>query len=90
MKVIQVKCPACSNPIYSKQKDTMFYCDRCGAIHVRGDKGPEKIDYEIAEWKSSSPGDRMYMPFWRLYCSFVINSKKVEGGSLQTFASWVK
>jgi len=89
MKVVQVRCPSCNSPIYSKQRDRMFYCDKCNVIHVR-DGGVDKIDFDIAEFGSAPQGDSVYVPFWRLYCSFIIRSKSVEGGHLFRLASWMK
>ncbi len=90
MKVIQVKCPHCNNPIKMKQKDLLFYCDSCKTIHVR-DGGINVIDYEIGDFGRNAPqGDRIYVPFWRLYCSFTIKNMKVEGGGLFKLSNWVK
>jgi predicted RNA-binding Zn-ribbon protein involved in translation (DUF1610 family) len=89
MKVVQVKCPSCNTPIYSKQKDRLFYCDNCRTMHVR-DGGVRKIDYEIAEFGNASEQGRTYVPFWRMYCNFAIRSKSVEGGYAFRLASWLK
>lgn len=90
MKVVQVKCPSCNTPIMSKQKDRFFHCDKCNVLHVR-DGGTRNVDYEIAEFGDGVPLDeRVYVPFWRLYCSFVIRSKSVEGGYVFRLASWIK
>ncbi|HUV60556.1 MAG TPA: hypothetical protein VMW71_00105 [Thermoplasmata archaeon] len=89
MKVVQVKCPSCNSPIYSKQRDRMFYCDKCNVMHVR-DGGVDKIDFEIAEFGSAPQGESVYVPFWRLYCSFIIRSKSVEGGHVFRLASWMR
>ncbi|UCE44874.1 MAG: hypothetical protein JSU93_05640 [Methanobacteriota archaeon] len=89
MKVVQVRCPSCNSPIYSKQRDRLFYCDKCNVIHVR-DGGVDKIDFEIGEFKSEPREERVYVPFWRLYCSFVIRSKRVEGGHVFRLVSWMR
>jgi len=89
MNVVQVKCPSCNTPIYSKERDRLFFCDKCNTLHVR-DGGVERVDYEIAEFNQSAQGERVYMPFWRMYSSFVIKSKSVEGGQLFRLASWLK
>jgi hypothetical protein len=89
MKVIQVKCPSCNSPIYMKQVDRMFYCDRCNVMHVR-EGGVEKVDFEIAEFNQAAQGERVYMPFWRVYASFIIRSKSVEGGTVFRLANWLK
>ncbi len=90
MNVIQVKCPSCNSPLYMKQKDSMFYCDKCNVMHTR-DEGVEKVDFEIGEFSPNAPqGDRVFMPFWRVYATFQIRSKRVEGGTLFKLASWLK
>ena len=89
MRVVQVKCPSCDSPIYSKQRDRIFYCDKCNVLHTRDD-GVEKLDFEIAEFNRPVSGERVYVPFWRLYCSFVIRSKSVDGGHIFRLASWLK
>ncbi|MEM4251340.1 MAG: hypothetical protein QW828_05870, partial [Candidatus Bathyarchaeia archaeon] len=89
MNVIQVKCPACDSPIYSKVRDRLFYCEKCNTLHVR-DGGVEKMDFEIAEFNASAQGEKVYVPFWRLYSTFQIHSKSVEGGQLSRLAQWLK
>ena len=89
MKVVQVKCPSCNSPIYSKQRDRLFHCDNCKTMHVR-DGGVRKIDYEIAEFGNAPDAGRTYVPFWRMYCNFAIRSKSVEGGYGFRLASWLK
>jgi len=90
MNVIQVKCPSCNSPLFMKQKDRMFYCDKCNVMHTR-DEGVEKVDFEIGEFSPSAPqGERVFMPFWRVYATFQIRSKRVEGGTIFKLASWLK
>ena len=89
MNVIQVKCPSCNSPIYMKQKDRLFYCEKCNVMHVR-DGGIEKVDFEIGEFGPSAQGDKVFMPFWRIYASFVVRSKSVEGGTLFRLSQWIR
>jgi hypothetical protein len=90
MKVVQVRCPHCSNPIKMKQKDLLFYCDSCKTMHVR-DGGVTVVDYEIGDFGRGAPqGDRVYVPFWRLYCSFTIQNVKIEGGGFYKLSNWLK
>jgi hypothetical protein len=90
MNVIQVKCPSCNSPIYMKQRDKLFFCDKCNVMHMR-DEGVEKVDFEIGEFNPNAPpGERVFMPFWRVYASFQIMSKRVEGGTLFKLSSWLK
>lgn len=91
MKVVQVKCPQCSQPIYMKQKDEFFHCSNCGTIHIRDIHGVERIPYEIAEFRPGVPPQgRHYMPFWRLMCHLQIRSKDVQGGYFHKLASMVR
>lgn len=89
MNVIQVKCPSCNSPIYMKQKDRVFYCDKCNVMHTR-DEGVERIDFEIGEFSPSAQGERVFMPFWRIYATLQVRSKQVEGGTMFKMASWLK
>ena len=87
MKVVQVKCPKCGNPILSKQKDTVFYCDNCGTMHIRNG-GISVLDVDIGEFNRNAPQDRVYVPFWRMYSTVVINKVRSEGGGFQKLAGW--
>ena len=89
MRVIQVKCPQCNSPIQMKQKDKVFYCTQCNTMHIR-DGGIEKLDYEVAEFSPTAQGERVYMPFWRIYATFVVRSKSVEGGTLFRLSTMLK
>lgn len=89
MKVIQVKCPQCNSAIQSKVRDRLFFCPQCNTMHVRNG-GVEKLDYEIAEFNQAVQGERLYMPFWRVYATLVVHSKNVEGGSLFKLTQWIK
>lgn len=89
MKVIQVKCPQCNTPLQTKVRDHLFFCEQCNTMHIRNG-GAEKLDYEIAEFNASAQGERLYMPFWRVYATFNVHSKSVEGGTLFKLAQWVK
>jgi len=73
-----------------KQKDLLFYCDSCKTMHVR-DGGIAVVDYEIGDFGKGAPqGDRVYIPFWRLYCSFTIQNEKIEGGGIFKLSNWLK
>jgi predicted RNA-binding Zn-ribbon protein involved in translation (DUF1610 family) len=87
MKVIQVKCPNCEQPIYQKQRDNMFHCKNCGTIHYRDMKGSHTVEYEIADVNPNVRGRQYYIPFWRVYCHFNIRSRDVEGGYIHKLAT---
>ena len=89
MRVIQVKCPQCNSPLTMKQKDKLFYCAQCSTMHVRNG-GVEKLDYEIAEFGPNAQGEKVFMPFWRVYASLIVRSKNVEGGTLFKIANFLK
>lgn len=90
MKVVQVRCPNCSTPIMSKQRDLLFHCQQCGTMHVR-DGGISIVEYEIADFAKGSPMEgRTYVPFWRLYAGFTILRMSSSGGSMYKLANWVK
>lgn len=89
MKIVQVRCPSCANPIQMKEVDRFLLCDKCGTMHVR-DGGVQKLDYEIADFPPGVEGTKVYVPFWRLYVSFTIQSKEVKGGNLHRLGRWLK
>ena len=80
-KVIQIKCPKCDTPIFSKQVDSVFLCDNCGTMHVR-DSGIETIGYAVGKFARQGEGERIYYPYWVLNVAFVIDEIQTEGGGL--------
>jgi DNA-directed RNA polymerase subunit RPC12/RpoP len=90
MKVTQVKCPECEQPIYQKQRDEMILCKNCGTIHHRDIKGVHRVVYEIAGSEAKGSEQRYYMPFWRMYAILDIRNKSVEGGYLHKLSQMVK
>lgn len=87
MKIVQVKCPNCQQPIYQKTRDEMFLCLNCGTIHYRDEKGAHGVSVEIASANPNAQGQKYYMPFWRLRCYFNIRSRSVEGGAFHKLAT---
>ncbi len=90
MRILQVKCPSCNQAISMKEKDRLFYCDRCNVMHIREGGMSERIDFEIAEFNPKAQGERVYMPFWRLYTTFVVRSKNVQGGAVFKMSQWLR
>jgi hypothetical protein len=72
-----------------KQKDNLFYCEKCNVMHIR-DGGVEKVDFEVGDFNPSAQGEKVFVPFWRIYASFVIRSKSVEGGTMFKLSQWLK
>ena len=89
MQVIQVKCPKCGNPIISKQKDIVFYCMNCGTMHIRNG-GVQILDIKIGDFNKNATQDRVYVPFWRMYSTVVINNIRTEGGGFHKLTSWFR
>jgi ribosomal protein S27E len=89
MQVIQVKCPNCRDAIYSKQKDSVFYCQKCGTMHERNG-GAKVVDYEIADFNKQMADQKAYMPFWRIYATLKIDHVSVAGGSIRKLRGWIK
>jgi hypothetical protein len=59
-------------------------------MHTR-DEGVEKVDFEVGEFSPSAPqGEKVFVPFWRVYATFQIRSKQVEGGTIFKLTSWLK
>jgi len=79
MQVVQVKCPNCLQPITSKMKDVVFYCDLCKTIHIRDGKETKVLDFEIAESNKTITADKKYVPFWRAFCDFAILESRSSG-----------
>jgi hypothetical protein len=77
MKVIQVKCPRCQQPIYSKVKDGRSTATT--AAPCTSGTGPGGHRLRHGEFNMNAPPDRTYMPFWRLFSTFSINQSKVAG-----------
>jgi hypothetical protein len=89
MKVVQVRCPNCSQPIHSKVKDIVFFCENCKVLHIRGG-GTKVLDYEIADFNRNVSAEKKYMPFWRVWCNFAINESRVSGGTFQKMAQFMR
>jgi len=88
MKVIQVKCPKCNTAISMKQKDKLFLCGQCNTMHIRDGK-VETVNFEIAEQHPAARGESVYVPFWRLTCTLIVHSRRVEGGAASRLAAWI-
>jgi hypothetical protein len=80
-KIVQIRCPKCNTPIFSKQVDSVFLCDNCGTMHVR-DSGIETIEYLAGKFTRQPDGERVYYPYWVLNVSFNIDDIQTEGGGL--------
>ena len=50
----------------------------------------EVLDVEIGDFNKTAPQDRIYVPFWRMYSTVVINNVRSEGGGFQKLAGWLR
>ena len=89
MKVVQVKCPKCGQPILSKVLDQLFYCDNCRTIHSRNG-GVDVLTYEVADVRPNTSGQISYFPFWKVWCTFSITDTNVAGGTLYKMSKFMK
>ena len=80
-KIVQIRCPKCNTPIFSKTVDSVFLCDSCGTLHVR-DQGVETVEYVAGKITRTPEGERVYLPAWILNVDFRIDDLQVEGGGL--------
>jgi hypothetical protein len=81
MHVIQIKCPNCQQPIFSKNVDRVFWCDKCNTMHTRNG-GTKVLDIEIGNFNPSIPGQVTFIPFWRVWANFAIHQSNVAGGTM--------
>lgn len=88
MRVIAIRCPSCDQPIHGKSGDRAFYCANCNTVHVR-EPAPQKIDYEIGSFGPGGDGNRVYVPFWRLYGTVTIQHEQVSGGHVFRLQNWL-
>ncbi|MGQ9582261.1 MAG: zinc ribbon domain-containing protein [Thermoplasmatota archaeon] len=89
MRIVQVKCPKCGRPSFSKLRDSVVFCEECGTLHTRTDAGPSVIDFEIAGFAREAQMRRVHMPFWRLFSTVTIHSEEVSGGWVARLVSAV-
>ncbi|MEM4729829.1 MAG: hypothetical protein QXH42_08760 [Thermoplasmata archaeon] len=80
MRVVQVRCPRCGRPSFSKLRDSMVFCEDCRTLHTVTDAGPVVIEHEIGDFERELPMRKVHMPFWRLFSSVNILSETVSGG----------
>lgn len=89
MRVIQVKCPNCQQPIISKTVDRVFWCDKCNTMHTRNG-GTNLLDVEVANFNPALPGQVTFVPFWRVWANFAIHHSNASGGSFHKLAKFFR
>ncbi|WP_230742939.1 hypothetical protein [Methanooceanicella nereidis] len=88
-KIVPVVCPGCNTPMHTKDKDTVFLCDRCGTMQAR-DGVVAIVEYEAGEFRRQMDGEKVYLPFWKLGVNFNVRHSRVEGGSVSRFVGFLK
>jgi hypothetical protein len=81
-KIIQIRCPKCNTPIFSKTVDSVFLCESCGTMHVRDGSAPEAVGFQAGKFTRQGDGERVYLPVWVTGVNFNIDNIKSEGGGL--------
>ncbi|MGA9140619.1 MAG: hypothetical protein WBZ29_10370 [Methanocella sp.] len=81
-KIIQIRCPKCNTPIFSKTVDSVFLCESCGTMHVRDSGTPEAVGFQAGKFVRQGDGERVYLPVWVTGVTFNIDDIKSEGGGL--------
>ncbi|OPY31851.1 MAG: hypothetical protein A4E32_01455 [Methanomassiliicoccales archaeon PtaU1.Bin124] len=89
MKVIQVTCPNCHQPVINKFVDRVFWCDKCNTMHTRNG-GTKVLDIEIGNYNPSIPGQVTYMPFWRVWANFAIHQSNSSGGTFHKLGKFLR
>lgn len=80
-KLVPIKCPWCTNPIYSKVIDNVIICPTCGTLQARNGI-VSIVEYDAGAFTKALDGEKVYLPFWKLGTSYNIKSEKVAGGLL--------
>ncbi len=76
MNPIAEKCPRCGRNTKMEKGEVLAYCSSCKSLHEPGERG--NVDVEIAKFGNVKDGERVYIPFWRFFCTFAIPSNDVE------------
>jgi hypothetical protein len=84
-KLVTIRCPGCSNPVYGKVVDHLIICPSCGTMQAR-DGTVSVLEYEAGAFTKAMDGEKVYLPFWKLGVSYNITSESVEGGLIGKIA----
>jgi hypothetical protein len=58
-------------------------------MHIRNG-GVQVLDIEIGDFNKNALQDRVYVPFWRMYSTVVINNVRSEGGGFHKLSNWLR
>lgn len=76
MNPMAEKCPRCGRNTKMERNEVLAYCSSCKSLHEPGDRS--SVDIEIAKFASVKDGERIYIPFWRFFCTFSISAGQSE------------
>ena len=68
MNPVAEKCPRCGRSTKMENGEILAYCSSCKSLHEPGERA--NVDVEIAKYGNVSEGARVYIPFWRFFCTF--------------------
>ncbi|MBX8637319.1 MAG: hypothetical protein KIY11_03030 [Thermoplasmata archaeon] len=76
MNPVAERCPRCGKNTKAEKGEVIAYCSSCKSLHEIGDRSV--IDVEIAKFGNVSDGHRIYVPFWRFFCTFSLPGAETE------------
>jgi len=82
MNPVSERCPRCGKTCVMESGESLAYCRSCKSLHEPGERG--NVDVEIAKFSIVAEGERVYVPFWRYFCSFKV-SGNVEHKNIINF-----
>ncbi|MEM3852430.1 MAG: hypothetical protein QXP70_05460 [Methanomassiliicoccales archaeon] len=83
MNLIVERCPRCGKVSKLEKGEVVAYCPSCKSLHEPGKSS--NVDVEIGKFSIVSDGERCYLPFWRFFCDFSVNSTGPEHRNVQNF-----
>ncbi len=84
MNPVSERCPRCGKSTKLERGEILAYCSSCKSLHEIGEKSV--VDVEIAKFGNVTEGKRVYIPFWRFFCSFNLDDAGNEAhGNLRNF-----
>jgi hypothetical protein len=70
------RCPRCGKNTKAEKAEVLAYCSPCKSLHEIGEKSV--VDVEIAKFGNVKDGHRVYVPFWRFFCTFSLPGAEAE------------
>ncbi len=79
MKLIALRCPACSNALAPNDDDLVIACGNCGASIAISDEGLQPIELRFAV--SGAANAAQYQPWWVFEGRVQINRREAQSGN---------